>query len=101
ESDALTMVVSVAPGFWPMVLSVGIALVVSDAVTAVVSPFCGAAPTSSWPRLWQAASDAAAASIQTYLISCAPRAKGPCPPEGLSRYCPCAAGHNVVFGRAV
>jgi hypothetical protein len=39
--------------------------VVVSFVTAVVSPRSGAAPMSSSPLLWQAASDAAAASIQS------------------------------------
>jgi hypothetical protein len=50
------------------VLSVGVTAVVS-AATAVLS-FTGAAPVSSPERLWQAASDAAAASIKRYRIVC-------------------------------
>jgi hypothetical protein len=62
----------VVPGACPIVLSVCAAFVLS-AATAVVSPRSGAAPTSSSDRLWQAASEAAAASIQRYLMF-APRA---------------------------
>ena len=32
--------------------------------------------------------------------TCAPRAKGPCPHEGLFRHCPCAAGHLEVVSAA-
>jgi hypothetical protein len=62
------VLVSLGVGVCPMVVSV-VTAVVSVAVTAVVSPWFGAAPTSSSERLWQAASDAAAASIKKYLIS--------------------------------
>jgi hypothetical protein len=54
-------------GAWPIVLSVCAALAVS-AATEVVSPRSGAAPTSSSDRLWQAAREAAAASINRYLM---------------------------------
>jgi hypothetical protein len=63
-----TKLVSVGAGVAPIVVSL-VTAVVSVAVTAVVSPRSGAAPTSSSGRLWQAASDAAAASIKKYLIS--------------------------------
>src|SRR5512133_1757219 len=98
--SCVTALVSVAPGRWPMVLSVGTPWVVS-AATAVLS-LTGAAPVSSSERLWQAASDAAAASIKRYRILCS-SSQGPCPPEGLSRCCPCAAGLKqrvAVFGTA-
>jgi hypothetical protein len=59
----------VGAGVCPIVLSLGIAWVVS-AATAVVSPRSGAAPTSSSDRLWHAANEAAAASIKRYLMNC-------------------------------
>jgi len=59
----------VVPGACPMVLSVCAAREVS-AATAVVSPRSGAAPTSSEDRLWQAAREAAAASVKRYLMNC-------------------------------
>ena len=82
----------VSAGVCPMVVSLGTA-VVSVAVTAVVSPWSGAAPTSSSGRLWQAASDAAAASIKKYCrigVLLGPR--DPARLKVLSRRCPCAAG---------
>jgi hypothetical protein len=81
----------VVPGAWPMVLSVCAAREVSAATAAVVSPRSGAAPTSSEDRLWHAAREAAAANVKRYLMDCS-SAKGPCPLEGLFRWCPCAAG---------